>query len=50
MSEKQKLEMEDAAILLDEMPRQEELELSGIDDDADDGDVDDFEEDLVMIE
>ena len=50
MSEKQKLEMEDAAILLDEMPRQEELEFSDIDDDTDDGDVDDFEEDLVIIE
>jgi hAT family C-terminal dimerisation region len=50
MSEKEKVEMEDAALLLDEIPTQEELEYQGIDDDADDGDEDDFEDDLKMIE
>lgn len=43
MSEKEKVEMEDATLLLDEVPTQEELEQQGIDDDADDRDGDDFE-------
>jgi hAT family C-terminal dimerisation region len=50
MSEKEKVEMEDAALLLDEIPTQEELEYQGIDDDVDDEDEDDFEDDLKMIE
>jgi len=49
LTEKEKVEMEDAALFLNEVPTKEELELQDIDDDADDGDESDFEEDLVMI-
>jgi hypothetical protein len=37
MSEKEKVEMEDTVLLLDEVPTQEELEHQSIYDDADDG-------------
>jgi hypothetical protein len=50
MSEKEKVEMKDAALLLNKISTQEELEYQGIDDNADDGDEDDFEDDLKMIE
>ena len=49
MSEKEKVEMEDVILFLNEISTQEELEFQGIDDDADDGDESDFEEDLKMI-
>ena len=49
MTEKEKVEMEDVILFLNEISIKEELEFQDIDDDTDDGDEDDFEEDLKMI-